>query len=119
MHAPIISSPSRQGAGALQLPSLASFWSGGQTAAMQLPRVSRTPLSGQLASDGGATDADVTGAGAAVADVTGVTGVTGGASPLAAGATDAPAHASGRTDTDSDSASGHLTGTPGASSSSP
>lgn len=37
MHAPIISSPSMQGAGALQLPSLPSTRPGGQTAAMQLP----------------------------------------------------------------------------------
>jgi hypothetical protein len=101
MHAPIISSPSRQGAGALQLPSLPSSWPDGQTAAMQLPWWSRISLSPQLADDGGGADAEVTGTGAAEAE--------GGGSALTGGATGAPAQASRSAGPDRPSASSDAT----------
>jgi hypothetical protein len=90
MHAPIISSPSRHGAGARQLPSFPSTCPAGQPAATQSPWASRISLSPQLAVGGGTAEAEATGEGASVADGA---GAGGGASVLTAGGAGAPAHA--------------------------
>ena len=78
MHAPIISSPSRHGAGSLQFPSLPSVWPGGQT-----------EVDGDEATDEGV----VTGDGSGEAEGAGGAGGGGGGSTTAGGAAGVPAHA--------------------------
>jgi hypothetical protein len=82
MHAPISTSPSTHGGGAVQEPSVPRVWPDGQEA---------VTLAEDADGGGAATaDADVTGSGIAEADANGV----GGASVRAGGATGADAQAS-------------------------
>ena len=91
MHAPISTSPSTHGGGAVQEPSVPRVWPGGQEAAT---------FAEDAAGGGAATaDADVTGSGGA--DATGV----GATSVRAGGATGAAAQASTTPDPDDVSAS--------------
>lgn len=101
MHAPIISSPSRHGAGVLQLPSLPSTCPCAHTDATQLPWGSRTSLSPQPADaadgDDGATDAEALPGAAGDASGAGdARGAAGGGSIVAGGA-GLPAHATSTT----------------------
>jgi hypothetical protein len=99
MHAPMSISPSRQGGGALHVPSELSAWPGGQMAATQLPWGSRTSFSPQVGGDeaagAGSADVEAEAAAAGAVDADDATAAEG-ASLIAAGRAGAGAQAMAR-----------------------